>query len=179
MWRKRAVSLSFLALSISCGSRVVVGPIDAHDVSIVVRVPGRCIVGGCDPVNAEAHTLVLTQIRNLGTATAFLHACGTYVALGEQQLVGGRWVNVGPAPSCVPPPHQSNSPLATVSSSTPFMRPVRAASSSASAETRRSRTKRSPRRPPSSFTRTTRRVGTMNDAVHEGPLHMQHYMISC
>ena len=71
-----------------------------HDVSIAVDVPGVCIVGGCDPVSGEIHTLALIRIQNLGTTTAFLRACGTQPALEEQQFVGGSWVSVGPAISC-------------------------------------------------------------------------------
>jgi hypothetical protein len=75
----------------------------AHDVSVSVEIPGICIAGGCDPVGAEVLTLALIRIRNAGTSTAFLHACGLGVALQEQQLIDGSWINVGPAVACVIP----------------------------------------------------------------------------
>jgi hypothetical protein len=94
------------ALIVGCAGSNDTGILDAvpvHDVAITVDVPGVCILGGCDPVSAEVHTLTLIRIRNLGPATAFLHACGTQPAFVEQQLVRGAWENVGPAASCAFP----------------------------------------------------------------------------
>ena len=71
-----------------------------HSVLITVDTHGRCLVGGCDPPGANL-SLTLVRILNTGTAPAFLSACGTFPALGEQQLVNGVWVNVGPALACV------------------------------------------------------------------------------
>ena len=71
-----------------------------HAVLITVDVHGRCLVGGCDPPGGDV-SLTLVRILNTGTATAFLQACGNRPALGEQQLVNGVWVNVGPAAACV------------------------------------------------------------------------------
>jgi hypothetical protein len=102
MKRKTAVAVTILtALAAACSSGIVEpGGTTGHDVSIAVDVPGVCIVGGCDPVSAEVHTLALIRIQNLGATTAFLRACGTQPALEEQQFVGGSWVSVGPAISC-------------------------------------------------------------------------------
>ena len=90
-----------LALAACDGTNMPTQAIPVHDVSITVTAPGRCLVGGCDPFSGDATTLGLIRILNTGTTTAYLQACGTYPALGQQQLVNGRWVNVGPAIACV------------------------------------------------------------------------------
>ena len=97
---RRYLGILVIAALAACSEISAPTPaVPVHDVLITATVPGRCIVGGCDPITT-ATTLGLIQILNTGTATAFLQACGTYVALSEQQLVNGHWVNVGPAVTC-------------------------------------------------------------------------------
>jgi hypothetical protein len=72
-----------------------------HGVVITVAVPGRCLVGGCDPASSEATILGLVRVVNTGPAATYLALCGPHPAFGEQQLVGGKWSNIGPAISCV------------------------------------------------------------------------------
>jgi hypothetical protein len=72
-------------------------PVDG--VVINVQAPGQCLVGGCDPPNIGL-TLALISVVNTGSATAYLRACGQYVAINEQQFTGGEWVFVGPAITC-------------------------------------------------------------------------------
>ncbi|HEV8497278.1 MAG TPA: hypothetical protein VGQ56_10470 [Gemmatimonadaceae bacterium] len=101
--KRRTLLCAFI---VGCGGSSTTGNLDAvpaHDVAITVDVPGVCIVGGCDPVSAAVHTLGLIRVRNVGTTTAFVHACGPRPAFVDQQLVGGAWVNVGPAASCTFP----------------------------------------------------------------------------
>lgn len=90
-----------LALA-ACGRELTApqGPVTAHDVTITVAMPGHCIVGGCDPPSSIANNLGLVTVRNAGTATAYVQACGTYSALREEQLLSGQWVMVGPAVMC-------------------------------------------------------------------------------
>jgi len=76
----------------------------SHGVVITVAVPGRCLVGGCDPVSADFSHLGLVTIRNTARTTAYLRQCGPGPALSEQQFVNGQWVNVGPAISCTSAP---------------------------------------------------------------------------
>src|SRR5215510_292502 len=94
-------ALVVLLLLVACSNDVApttANPV--HAVLITVDVHGRCIVGGCDPPGANL-SLTLVRILTTGTAPAFLQACGTFPAFGEQQLVNGVWVNVGPALACV------------------------------------------------------------------------------
>lgn len=81
---------------------------------VSVAVPGQCLVGGCDPANAEQNHLGLITLTNTGSTNVFVPLCGPLPAMGTQQFVDGRWVNVGPVASCVfgPPsmviaPHDS------------------------------------------------------------------------
>ena len=86
----------------------------ANGLLVSVAVPGQCLVGGCDPVSGEANRLGLITLTNTGSEKVFVPLCGTLPAMGTQQLVDGKWVNVGPVASCVfgPPsmviaPHDS------------------------------------------------------------------------
>jgi hypothetical protein len=63
-------------------------------------MPGRCLVGGCDPPSADRTHLGLISVLNAGSATAYLQACGAQASLAEQQFVDGAWVFVGPAITC-------------------------------------------------------------------------------
>ena len=65
-------------------------PVD--NVLIRIDVPGRCLVGGCDPVSTDRNILGLVTILNMGTATAYVRSCGTIPLLTEQHLEGGVWV---------------------------------------------------------------------------------------
>src|SRR5258705_154278 len=73
------------------------GAMPVHGVLITVAMPGRCLVGGCDPPGGDRTNLGLVTVVNSGVSTAYLHACGQYAAMHEQQLVDGQWTNVGPA----------------------------------------------------------------------------------
>lgn len=86
----------------------------ANGLLVSVSVPGPCLVGGCDPANAESNHLGLITVKNTGSEKVFVPLCGPLPAMGTQQLIDGKWVNVGPAASCVfgPPsmviaPHDS------------------------------------------------------------------------
>jgi hypothetical protein len=95
----KRIFLMLLALAACTDSTAPTSANPVHGVLITVDAHGRCIVGGCDPPGTGL-SLTLVRVLNTGTAPAFLQACGTYPALGEQQLVNGVWVNVGPAISC-------------------------------------------------------------------------------
>ena len=74
----------------------------AHGVLITITAPGPCLTGGCDPPFGSA-TLALVRLQNTSTSGAYLQACGAYPAVGEQQLVKGKWVSMGPAYTCAFP----------------------------------------------------------------------------
>jgi hypothetical protein len=74
-------------------------------VVITATVPGNCRNGlACDPIGPPYTTLGLITVNNNGTGTAYLQACGSEVAMTEQQLVGLEWQNVGPAITCAQGP---------------------------------------------------------------------------
>ena len=111
-------SLTLLALLGGCSSSDLAGPttvaVPANGLLVSVSVPGQCLVGGCDPVSTEINRLGLITLTNTGTEKVFVPLCGPLPAMGTQEFVGGVWVNVGPAASCVfgPPsmviaPHDS------------------------------------------------------------------------
>lgn len=80
----------------------------ADDVLMTVEVPGRCLVGGCDPVGPDRTTLALVTITNTGASTAYLRTCGGVADLMEQQLQGGKWVASSTlVPQCALPPTPS------------------------------------------------------------------------
>lgn len=90
----------------ACGKAVTgPGPVIVDNVVITATVPGTCRDGlACDPIGAPYTTLGLITVRNDGTATAYLRACGSTVALSEQQLINGEWQFVGPAILCAQGP---------------------------------------------------------------------------
>jgi hypothetical protein len=90
----------------ACGKDVTApGGIVVDNVVIDAAVPGKCRDGlACDPIGAPYTTLGLITVRNNGTAAAYLQACGSAIALAEQQLVNGQWQNVGPAITCAQGP---------------------------------------------------------------------------
>lgn len=45
----------------------------------------------------------VVTIRNTSSSTAFLQPCGPSPSIVEQQLVNGKWENVGPAVTCAMP----------------------------------------------------------------------------
>jgi hypothetical protein len=99
---KHAVAGAAALAMAACGNDVE--PLTAtsvHGVVLTVTVPGRCLVGGCDPASSDATTLGLARVVNTGSSTAYLALCGSQPAFGEQQLIGGTWSNIGPAISCV------------------------------------------------------------------------------
>lgn len=101
----RFLLLAALA-AVACG-KAVTGPgaVIVDDVVITATVPGPCRNGlACDPIGGDYTTLGLITVRNNGTAAAYLQACGSTVALSEQQLVDGQWQFVGPAILCAQGP---------------------------------------------------------------------------
>jgi hypothetical protein len=72
----------------------------ANGVLLSVSIPGRCLVGGCDPVDEKFNHLALVTLTNTGVQKVFVPVCGTGPAIGTQQFVNGQWINVGPAISC-------------------------------------------------------------------------------
>ncbi len=93
-----------LGLISACTNNDIAGPTDtatpANGLVLTLAVPGRCVVGGCDPVSGAVDHLGLITLTNTGTAKVFLPLCGTLPAFGTQQFVDGKWVNVGPAVAC-------------------------------------------------------------------------------
>lgn len=111
---------TFLLLGLigACNSSDMAGPNDvampANGLLLSVSVPGQCLVGGCDPIDAQFNHLGLITLTNTGAQKVFVPLCGTLPAIGTQQFVNGHWVNFGPVASCVvgPPstaiaPHDS------------------------------------------------------------------------
>jgi hypothetical protein len=91
-----------LLLLVAC-RREIAAPLGAnpvHEVLISVAVPGRCLVGGCDPPSADRTNLGLVRVLNAGSSTAYLEACGQQAAIVEQQFLNGAWAFVGPAIAC-------------------------------------------------------------------------------
>lgn len=117
--RARIVStFALLGMIGGCSGGDLTGPNDvampAHGLLLSVAVPGRCLVGGCDPVNTQTNQLGLITLTNTGTQNVYVPLCGPLPAMTTQQFVYGEWVNVGPVASCVfgPPsmviaPHDS------------------------------------------------------------------------
>lgn len=76
----------------------------ANGLLVSLAIPGRCLVGGCDPANSESNHLGLITLSNTGSEKVFVPLCGPLPAMDTQQFVKGKWVNVGPAVSCVAGP---------------------------------------------------------------------------
>lgn len=96
------VAICLASLAVSCGGEMTTPQLatPAHGLLVTVAVPGKCLVGGCDPANSEQDRLGLVTLTNTGSAFVFVPICGTLPAIQEQQFVNGQWVNVGPAVSC-------------------------------------------------------------------------------
>ncbi|MFI5231338.1 MAG: hypothetical protein ACHQSE_02380 [Gemmatimonadales bacterium] len=106
MYGSRSFLLVAVLAAAAC-SKDVTGPsaIVVDDVVITAKVPGNCRDGlACDPISAAYTTLGLITIHNNGGAPAYLRACGSTVAMTEQQLVDGQWKAVGPALDCAQGP---------------------------------------------------------------------------
>jgi hypothetical protein len=71
---------------------------------MTVEIPGRCIVGGCDPVSGDRTTLALVRVVNQGPDTSYVGMCGPTPSFGEQRLIDGKWEFTGPAVACVDGP---------------------------------------------------------------------------
>lgn len=106
MYKSRPFLFVAVFASAACGKDVTaVKAVVVDDVVIVPTVPANCPAGmGCDPIAPPCTTLGRITVRNNGSATAYLQACGSAVALTEQQLVDGQWQNVGPAILCAQGP---------------------------------------------------------------------------
>jgi len=104
----RIVTLVLLGSICGCSRGDMVGPTDvatpANGVLLSLSVPGRCLVGGCDPIDAQLNHLGLVTLTNTSSQKAFVPLCGAVPSLGRQQFVDGEWMNVGPAVACVPGP---------------------------------------------------------------------------
>ena len=108
MTARGGYALILLALIAACSSgdlsNLTGVATPANGLLVSVAVPGPCLVGGCDPVSTELNHLGLITLTNTGSGKVFVPLCGTLPAMGTQQLVNGKWVNVGPAASCVAGP---------------------------------------------------------------------------
>ena len=106
--RTRSVcAASLVVLFCGCGGNLV-GPNDiampANGLLVSLAIPGPCLVGGCDPANSESTHLGLITLTNTGSEKVFVPLCGPLPAMGTQQFVDGKWVNVGPAVLCAAGP---------------------------------------------------------------------------
>lgn len=100
MLSKRFVIAVVLAAT-ACGGAELSGPLPVRDVVLSVDVPGRCLVGGCDPFSSDRPTLALVHAVNHGSDTSYIAMCGPSPAFAEQVLVNGQWVFMGPVDACV------------------------------------------------------------------------------
>jgi hypothetical protein len=110
----RIVLATFAA---ACSSDIVapVSATTAHGVIVSMSVPGQCLFGGCDPAISPPFVLGLGTILNTGSSTVYLHACNTALALREQELVNGTWIDVYPASTCaIGPPSIALAPKDSV-----------------------------------------------------------------
>ncbi|HEV8411940.1 MAG TPA: hypothetical protein VGQ30_15655 [Gemmatimonadaceae bacterium] len=100
--RKLVVCMLLTAFTAACARDVTapafVAANPVRGVTITIDAHGRCLVT-CDPPFANA-TMTLVTIRNTGTSTSYMQACGSTEYVFEQQLVDGKWQNVGPAITC-------------------------------------------------------------------------------
>lgn len=88
----------------ACGAAELAGPQAVRNVDMTVDVPGRCLVGGCDPYSADRTTLALVRVVNRGSDTSYVAMCGSSPAFAEQQLIDGKWQFTGPVDACVNAP---------------------------------------------------------------------------
>jgi hypothetical protein len=102
----RPFLLAAVFAAAACGKDIAgLKGIVVDQVVIDAAVPGNCRNGlACDPIGPPYTTLGLITVHNNGTAAAYLHACGSEIAMTEQQLVGIEWQNVGPAITCAQGP---------------------------------------------------------------------------
>jgi hypothetical protein len=100
--KSRQLRLVTLIAVAACGTEsTALKPVIVDDVAITATVPGNCRAGAsCDPLIAPYTTVGLVTVRNNGTATAYLRACGSSAELTEQQLVDGQWQDVRPGITC-------------------------------------------------------------------------------
>jgi hypothetical protein len=103
LFRFAATAAALAALAGCADAGVATGPETAHEVSVAVTVPGLCIVASCTAPVGGPNALGLIEITNSGSADAFLVACGSTVAIGEQVFRNGTWAIVGPAVLCALP----------------------------------------------------------------------------
>src|SRR5690242_17754124 len=105
MLARIALGSSLVVLLGGCGSGDLASltgvATPANGLLVSVAIPGPCLVGGCDPVSTEFNHLGLITLTNTGTQKVFVPLCGPLPAMDTQQFVDGKWVNVGPAVSCV------------------------------------------------------------------------------
>jgi hypothetical protein len=101
MKRRALVWIGVFASVLGCAHDPVAPDVatPADGVLISVQVPGRCLVGGCDPVESGT-TLALTTLSNMSDAAVFLPLCGTTPAITVEQFIGGKWQFIGPAVAC-------------------------------------------------------------------------------
>jgi len=96
-------TITMLALVGGCsgGDNLTGVATPANGLLLSLAVPGPCIVGGCDPVSADFNHLGLITLTNTGSERVFVPLCGPLPAIGTWQFLNEKWVNVGPAVSCV------------------------------------------------------------------------------
>lgn len=100
------LSLAFLSVVGGCSSDMTApgGAMPANGLLVSLAVPGRCLVGGCDPFSAQLNRLGLVTLTNTENAKVFLPLCGSAPVIGEQQFVNGQWVGMPINYACVAGP---------------------------------------------------------------------------
>ena len=106
MMSRLVLSVAFLSVVAGCSSDMTApgGATPAHGLLVSLAVPGRCLVGGCDPFSAQLNRLGLVTLTNTGNAKVFLPLCGSAPELREQQFVNGQWVGMVIDYACVAGP---------------------------------------------------------------------------
>jgi len=75
-------------------------PVTVHGTVTSIESPAPRCLFTCDPPSV-GYTLTLVNTVNNGSVTSYVQTCGSRPAYAEQELIGGRWVNVNPAATCV------------------------------------------------------------------------------
>ncbi|HEU4989181.1 MAG TPA: hypothetical protein VFT41_05320 [Gemmatimonadaceae bacterium] len=98
-------SMISLMIAAACGGAgPLAGPMPVRNVVMTVDVPGRCLVGGCDPYSSDRNVLALVRVVNRGSDTSYVAMCGGSPAFNEQDLIDGQWQFAGPAVACASGP---------------------------------------------------------------------------
>lgn len=106
MMSRLVLSLAFLTVVGACSTDMTApgGAMPANGLLVSLAVPGRCLVGGCDPFSVQLNRLGLVTLTNTGNAKVFLPLCGSAPEIGQQQFVNGQWVSMAIGYACVAGP---------------------------------------------------------------------------